>query len=83
MSNGSLKAEDYEVKNMEILERAQLRPSKTDTWFAWYPVRVGAISTGPFGAISPAGTLKVRGRGISASENELKSPESPIFLPLT
>ena len=48
MSNGSLKAEDYEVKNMEILERAQLRPSKTDTWFAWYPVRVGAISTGPF-----------------------------------
>lgn len=22
--------------------------SITDTWFAWYPVRIGALSTGPY-----------------------------------
>jgi len=29
---------------MDILDRARLHPSKTDEWFAWRPVRTGALT---------------------------------------
>lgn len=31
-----------------IIKRAMKNPSKTDTWFAWFPVRTGALGTGRF-----------------------------------
>jgi hypothetical protein len=32
----------------DILTLARINPSRSDTWFAWYPVRVGALGTGRF-----------------------------------
>lgn len=29
-----------------VLRLAQIHPSRSDTWFAWFPVRYGALGTG-------------------------------------
>lgn len=29
-------------------QEGEVMTSITDTWFAWYPVRIGALSTGPY-----------------------------------
>ena len=31
----------------DFIDRARIEPSRSDIWFAWFPVRIGALGTGP------------------------------------